>query len=341
MKLSPRDAAGFLTRPDPKVPAILIYGADPMRVAERRARLVRAHAGEKADAEMRLTRLPGSDLRRDSAVVIDAAKAQGFFPGPRAVVIDEATDAGLDAIRTALADWAEGDALIVATAGALTPGSKLRKLFEGDRRALCLAVYDDPPSRDEIERMLREEGLGTLPSDTLRDLLALAEALDPGDFRQTLVRIALYKLDDPSPLSPAEVALLAPQAHDTDVDEALHAIAEGRLPDLAPILARLQSQGVTPVTLCIRLMQHFRTLHLLVSDPRGPAQAIGGLRPPLFGPRRDRILRQAQRWSVSRIEEALRDLTATDMILRSSSPAPMQALAERAMLRMTRLAARR
>ncbi|MCB1397626.1 MAG: DNA polymerase III subunit delta [Rhodobacter sp.] len=340
MKLQPRDAVGFLTRPDPRVPGILIYGADAMRVAERRAKLVAAHTGPNADSEMRLTRMPGADLRRDAAAALDAIKAVGFFPGPRALVIDEATDAATDALKAALAEWAEGDALIVATAGQLTPGSKLRKLFEGDKRAYCLAVYDDPPGRDEIEAMLRAEGLTGLPTEAMRDLVALAQSIEPGDFRQTVTRIALYKLDDPQPLTPEEIAMLAPQSAEAEIDDILNAIADGRIADLAPILARLAAQGAQPVSILIGAARHFRVLHALVSDPRGPAQAIGALRPPVFGPRRDRLLRQAQAWSVDRVELALRDITATDLALRSSTRAPTRALAERALIRLARLARR-
>jgi len=341
MKLSSRDAAGFLARPAPKVPGILIYGADAMRVAERRVKLVAAHTGANADAEMRLTRMPGADLRRDAAAALDAVKAQGFFPGPRAVVIDEATDAATDALKSVLLDWVEGDALLVATAGALNPGSKLRKLFEGDKRAFCLAVYDDPPGRGEIEAMLRAEGLTGLSDESMRDLVALAQSIEPGDFRQTLTRIALYKFNDDTPLSPAEIALLAPQSAEAEIDDILNAVAEGRMADLAPILSRLAAQGVQPVTVAIGAARHFRVLHALVSDPRGPAQAIGTLRPPVFGPRRDRLLRQAQAWTMDRVEDALRDLTATDLTLRSSTRAPTRALAERALIRLTRMAGRR
>ena len=341
MKLSPRDAAGFLNRPDPRVPGILIYGADAMRVAERRAQVVLAHVGPEAEGEMRLTRMPGADLRKDPAAAIDALKAQGFFPGPRALIIDDATDAAAPALKTALGEWAEGDAMLVATAGQLAPASKLRKLFEGDKRAFCLAVYDDPPGRAEIEQMLAAEGLANLPQDTMRDLVALAQTLEPGDFRQTLARIALYKLNDATPLSPAEVAQLAPQSAEAEIDDILNAIAEGRMADLGPILSRLAAQGVQPVAVCIGAARHFRLLHALVSDPRGPAQAIGSLRPPVFGPRRDRMLRQAQNWSLQRVEDALRDLTATDLALRSSTTAPNRALAERALIRLSRMAGRR
>ncbi|MCC5989396.1 MAG: DNA polymerase III subunit delta [Pararhodobacter sp.] len=338
MKLSPRDAAGFLARPDPRVPALLIFGADPMRVAERRQKVIAAQLGAQGEAEMRLARMPAADLRREPGAAMDAMRAQGFFPGPRAVLVEDATDAAAEALKPALAAWEEGDALMVVTAGALNAGSKLRKLFEGDKRALSLAVYDDPPGRDEIEAMLRAEGLTGLPPEAMRDLVALGQGLEPGEFRQTLTRIALYKHDDPAPLSPEEIALLVPAAGEAAIDAVLDAVAEGRLGDIAPLNTRLAGSGVAPVTLCIGALRHFRLLHALASDPRGAGQAVATLRPPVFGPRRDRLLRHARRWPVARVEAALGALVETDLALRSGARLPAQALVERVLMRLASIA---
>ncbi len=338
MKLAPRDAAGFLSRPDPRVPALLIYGNDPMRVAERRQRVIAAQIGPQGEAEMRLTRFPAADLRRDPAAALDAMRAPSFFPGSRAVLVEDAGEGATEPLRAALKDWTEGDALIVVTAGALNAGSKLRKLFEGDKRALCLAVYDDPPGRAEIEAQLRAEGLTGLPPEALRDLVALGQGMEPGDFRQMLTRIALYKLGDPGPLTPAEIAALAPPAGEAAVDAVLDAVAEGRMGDIAPLMTRLAGQGVAPVTLCIGALRHFRLLHRLASDARGPDQAVAGLRPPVFGPRRERLMRQARRWPMARAEAALADLLGTDLTLRSASPAPARAVMERVLMRLAALA---
>ena len=334
MKLSPRDAPAFLARPDPRAPGVLIWGADPMRVAERRQALIRALIGPEGEAEMRLTRFPATDLRKDPAAALDAARAQGFFPGPRAVLVEEAGDAAAPALAPVLADWAEGDALLVVTAGPLPAASKLRKLFEGDKRALSLAVYDDPPGQAEIAAMLRTEGLGDIPGEAMRDLTALAQVLEPGDFRQTLQRIALYKLGDPAPLSPEEIVALAPQGGEADVDDVLDAVAEGRAGEVAPLMTRLAAQGVAPVALCIGAIRHFRLLHGLLAHPQGPAQAVERLRPPVFGPRRNRLLRQAGRWSLPQVEEALAQLVETDLTLRSSSRAPLAALLQRTLIRL-------
>ena len=83
MLLKGAEIARYLARPDPTRPALLIYGQDAMRVALKRAEAVAALTGPDAEAEMRLTRLAGGDLRRDAAALMDEIKAVGFFPGPR------------------------------------------------------------------------------------------------------------------------------------------------------------------------------------------------------------------------------------------------------------------
>ena len=90
-----------------------------------------------------------------------------------------------------------------------------------------------------------------------------------------------------------------------DVDEVLDVVTTGQADKLGPLLRNLAAQGVAPVTLCIGAMRHFRRLHSVASDPGGPAAGAGRLRPPVFGPRRDKIVRQAGGWGRDRLERAL------------------------------------
>jgi DNA polymerase-3 subunit delta len=101
-------------------------------------------------------------------------------------------------------------------------------------------------------------------------------------------------------------------------------------------LRDLYAQGVAPVTLCIGAMRHFRQLHTVASDPGG----LGALRPPVFGPRRDKLARQAGNWGRDRLERALTALTDTDLQMRSSGATPDRALMERALIRLAMMARR-
>ena len=108
MKLTARDVPAYMAKPDPAKAGVLIYGADAMRVAVQRQTLLAALLGPNAEEEMRLTRMAGAELRKDPALLLDAVKAVGFFPGPRAVLVEEANDAAAPAVMTALTPDSNG-----------------------------------------------------------------------------------------------------------------------------------------------------------------------------------------------------------------------------------------
>ncbi|MEJ6395777.1 DNA polymerase III subunit delta [Gymnodinialimonas sp. 2305UL16-5] len=341
MKLSPRDATAYFKRPDPKAAGCLIFGDDAMRVALKRQDLMAALLGTNAEEEMRLTRMTGAELRSDNAMLLDTVKAVGFFPGPRAVLVDGATDGLSKVFAAALTEWAEGDAQIIATAGRLTAKSALRKVFESVKTAYAAAIYDDPPGRAEIEDWMKEAGLAAPDGNAMADLEALSRAISPGDFRQTIEKLGLYKRGDSSAISAADIEAVAPMTREAELDDILHATAEAETGAIGPILQRLSQQGVAPVTLCISAMRHFKALHAASCHPNGPVAGLQAQRPPVFGPRRDRMARQAGRWGRKTLESALSMLVETDLTLRSATNAPQMAVMERTLIRLAMLPNRR
>ena len=332
MKLAGADASRFLVKPDPTRAGLLIFGADTMRVALKRQEAILALIGPQGESEMRLARIQAADLRKDAALLSDATRAAGFFPGPRVAFVEDATDGLTATLESALKDWRAGDAQIVVTAGNLTAKSALKTLFEKHLNATSIGLYDDPPSREEIESALSRAGLTQIEPAAMADLTSLARDLDPGDFRQMLDKIALYKYQDPTPLTPTEIAALAPATIEAEVDDLLAAVADQRHAVIGPLMRRLEGQGVLPVTLCIGAMRHFRSLHIAASDPGGVSNGI--MKARIFGPRRDAMQRQAQNWGMRKLEDALALLVETDLSLRSTSRAPAMAVMERALIRL-------
>jgi DNA polymerase III subunit delta len=326
------EASRYFAKPDPSKAGLLIAGADPMRVALKRQEVIAALIGPDGEGEMRLTRIQAAELRKDGAALLDAVKAVGFFPGPRVAFAEDVTDTLAPIIAAALREWKPGDATIVVTAGNLTTKSTLKALFEKHPNAFCAILYDDPPTREEIEDALKKAGLASIDREAMADLNTLARALDPGDFRQTLEKIALYKYGDPTPLTPADVAAMAPATLEAEVDDLLHAVADGKATAIGLLMRRLEGQGILPVTICIQALRHFRALHLAASDPSGPAMGLQKAR--IYGPRRDQMQRQAQSLGMRNLERAVSDLLETDLTLRSASRAPGMALMERTLIRL-------
>jgi DNA polymerase III subunit delta len=326
------EAARYCAKPDPSRAGLLIFGADPMRVALKRQEAIAALIGSEGEAEMRLTRMSGGDLRKDGSLLFDAIKAVGFFPGPRVAFVEDATDSLADPVGVALADWKPGDAVIVVTGGSLTAKSALKTLFDRHPNAVSIGLYDDPPNREEIEDALKKAGLLDIDREAMTDLTTLARALDPGDFRQTLEKIALYKFGDPSPLAPSDVAAMAPATIEAEVDDLIDAVAEARSAAIGPLFRRLEGQGVLPVTICIGALRHFRILHAAATDPGGPGAGIQKAR--VNFKQKDAMGRQAGQWGSRTLEQAISILLETDLTLRSASKAPGMALMERALIRI-------
>ncbi|MCR9085495.1 MAG: DNA polymerase III subunit delta [Rhodobacteraceae bacterium] len=338
MKLSGRQARTYFGAPDPNSAGLLIHGADAMRVALHRQDMLAALLGPDAGEEMRLASLAATDLRKDPAALADAVQARGFFPGPRAVHIEGGMDGLTALIGAALDSWQPGDAQIVVTAGQLPARSKLRKRFEDHPSARSAAVYDDPLGRDEIAAMLRDAGLPAPSREADGALEALAAALDPGDFRQTVEKLALYTRDSDTPATAEDVAAVAPLSTEAGVDDLTAAVAGGDSASVGPLLRRLQTQGTQPVALCIAAARHFRQLLAAACHPEGPSKGLAAAR--VFGPRRDRMAQQLQIWSPARLDQAIGLLVDTDLTLRSPAAAPQMAVVERALIRLAMLARR-
>ena len=151
-------------------------------------------------------------------------------------------------------------------------------------------------------------------------------------------KLTLYKRGDSTPLSIDDIDAVAPRSTEAALDDVLNVVAESRSGEIGPLIQRLQSQGTTAVSLCIGATRHFRTLYAAASHPGGAAEGVGRLRPPVFGPRRDRIVRQAQSWGAPKLETALGVLTDTDLQLRSAGQtAPAMAVVERALIKLAML----
>ena len=335
MKLSGRNIEAFFEAPPKGVMGVLIYGNDPMRVASKREKLLHAILGPNADEEMRLARISRENLKKSPEQAIDLCKARGFFPGQRALLIDDANETVTDIIIRAFDVWNNGDAALIVTASSLKPTSKLRKFFEQQKNTFSAPVYDDPMTRAEIENMISKAGLKNITQDSFKYLSQIALQLEPGDFKQTIEKLALYKLNDETPLTNQDISTCIPISNEAQIDEVLAVVLSGNHSKISQIVNRLRSQGVLPVTLIIAATRHFKILFSIATNPRGADSGATALRPPVYGPRKESLIKQAQKWGPEKIKGAIKIITATDLQLRSQNQqAPQMALVERLFIRL-------
>ena len=335
MKLTNRDVTSFFKSPPKGITGVLIYGNDLMRVSDKRQQFIKSLLGPNAEEEMRLTRISRENLKKAPEQAIDLCKSQGFFPGERALLIEEANETVTDTIMTAIDAWQDGDATIVVTAGSLKPASNLRKFFEQQQNTFSAPIYDSPMTRAEIENMISKADLKNITQDSFKHLSQIALQLEPGDFKQTIEKLALYKLNDETPLTNQDISTCIPISNEAQIDEVLAVVLSGNHSKISQIVNRLRSQGVLPVTLVIAATRHFKILFSIATNPKGASTGAAALRPPVFGPRKDSLINQAQKWGPEKIKNAIKSITVTDLQLRSQNQlAPQMALVERLLIRL-------
>ena len=335
MKLTSRDLISFFQSPPKGVAGVLIYGNDPMRVASKRQELIHSLLGPKADEEMRLARISRENLKKAPEQAIDLCKAQGFFPGQRALLIEEANETITEIIIKVFDVWKDGDATLIITAGSLKPTSNLRKFFEHHHKTFSAPIYDNPMTRAEIENMISKAGLKNMTQDSFNHLSQIASQLEPGDFKQTIEKLALYKLYDEDPLTHQDISKCIPISNEAQIEEVLAVVLSGNHSKISQIINRLRSQGVLPVALVIAITRHFKVLFSIAANPKGASAGGAALKPPVFGPRKEKLINQAQKWGPEKIKGAIKIITATDLQLRSpNQQAPQMALIERLFIRL-------
>ena len=338
MKLTSRDVFSFFNSPPKGITGVLIYGSDPMGVSDKRHQFIKSLLGSNAAEEMRLTRISRENLKKEPEQAIDLCKAQGFFPGERALLIEEGNETITEIIIKAVEAWRDGDATIVVTAGSLKPSSSLRKFFEQKKNTYSVPIYDNPMTKFEVEKIITESGLQNVTQEGLSHLVTVASELQPGDFRQSVNKLALYKLNDEKPVTYQDIINCTPNSNEADIDEVLNVILAGNEFKVSQILGRLSSQGTLPVTLIIAATRHFKALFSIISNPGGVNAGATALRPPVYGPRKEALKNQAQKWGPVKIKTVIKILTATDLQLRSSNQqAPKMVLVERLFIRIAML----
>lgn len=337
MKLNAREASRFIQQPDNSYRAALIYGQDQVEVSSRKTRLARLLLGKESESDLRATRLNANDVRKDPASLLDALKAKGFFSGPQVVTVEDATDSHHDASASALSEINPDDAFLIVTAGTLPARSKIRKLFETARHAAAAPCYADQITHDDIRAMCSETPASKDAIDVLREI---ALSSGTGALRELLERLELYHLDDKQEITPEDIALCAPGPGDGDIDGLIDAVLTGRSDQLNGLLNRIESQGESPVSIARTLTWRLRQLHQVRMISGSPEAAISGLKPPVFGQRKDLLIRAANMWPLRNLEGALQIALELDNSLRGSTGLSGFALVERCLLKLSLTAAR-
>ena len=344
-KLSANRSNGYIAKPDSHHIAILLYGPDPTLTADRREALIKVLLGADDDP-FRLARLFADAVKKDAASLSDECNAISFGGGDRVIVLTGVTDALTPTIKSAM-DQMPGGAVLIVTADALSGGSKLRKLIEGDDRAMALPFYpaEGAALEGEVTAVLRQLGAPPLEGDAARVLGDVLQGVGHGEAMRFAEVLALAAADNDS-ITAEDIFSIAPPAAEADFEAGIQAVTQGRARDLPGLFDRFEAQAASLPGLVRVLTMHMARLHraqALMSEGMDVQTAMGKLRPPVFWKTRDSFAAQLRAWPRVGVEDAFAQLAGLEGTLRSGSAIPERALIERTLMRiaMTAPGARR
>lgn len=319
MKLNDRQFDSFLKSPDPAIKAILLFGPDTGKVKDFAERLGRTVLSDLSDP-FRLADLTGAQLRDDGALLSDEAAALSMTGGRRLIRVRDAGDGNVEAFSGLLAD-SKGDSLVVAEAGNLPAGSKLRKLFEAAKNAAIVACYAD--DERDLKNFIRQtfQQANIRCAEEALNFLADHLGADRMLTRMELEKLVLYA-GPGGALGLEDVRAAIGDSAALRLDDVVFAMAEGDPEGLDGALARARAEGMNFQPLLRAAQQHLRVLQVAAELVAGgqsldAAFKAAGFRGLLWKVS-DRLSRQLRNWPEKRLAEAMDRLMDAEMLCKTS-----------------------
>lgn len=310
---------GWLSRPDPSVSLILVYGPDRGLVSERAARFA-AKTGLALDDPFAVVKFDALEVERDPGRIHDEAATVPLFGGRRLIWVRNV------GIQKSIADMAKvlvvappRDATILLEAGDLKKSAPLRTVFEASPCAMALPCYGDEGRAidDLIEAALAPTGMSI--SQQARQALKSSLGGDRMASRGEIEKLMLY-CSGRDVVELEDVLASTGDASSISAETVIDALLQGRVADMDERMRRFLASGAAPFLLLSAALRQFQALSVyrqqMDSAGRGAAAVVAAARPPVFFARRSIIETALARWSAANIAQALDRLQRTVLATR-------------------------
>ena len=322
MKLPNARISSFLSKPDPAVRVLLVYGPDAGLVRERANHLAKVSVPDPNDPFCSVF-LPPSSINGSSRL-FDEMASIALGGGRRLVRVQNPEEDFALALASLLSDMPSGDSLLLIEAGDLSSKSKLRKLCEEEAQIACAIpcyVEDANQRQRTITEILTSENILAA-----REVVAaLADVLPPDRLamRSELEKFALY-VGKGNAATSADVRASVQDAGAAELDDLVFAVGAGETQRVAQLIDRLYAEQTSPVALLRAAQRHFMRLQWARAEmDKGVSapDAVKRLQPPVFWKFEGAMTAQLRRWSRAKSEAALRRLfDAEAAVKRTGTP---------------------
>lgn len=321
MKLTYRDIAGFLARPNPQTAVIVVYGPESGLVQERGTLLLSKLLPDVKDP-LAVVTMDSDTLAKDPMTFLDEANSVSLLgPARRVIKISPAEDD----CTAALKDYAANpnpDVTIIALAGNLSPRSSLRVWAEKDPKAVALPCYVENAQELQgfITDTLRQEGIAV--DSRTAAFLSTNLVGDRMIARRQLEKLVTYKGPQPSALTMDDVVEAIPDLSLQTLDDIVYAAFSAKWTALYKALDVLFGENTSFMLVLRSLQNHARRLELVhekMSTGQNFDDVVKSIHPPLFYKLVPQFRQQLNQWSPARLQILQADMLELESDLKTYS----------------------
>jgi DNA polymerase-3 subunit delta len=259
--LKTNEVEGFVARPNPGMPIVLVYGPDSGLVSERVAALVRASVDNPRDPFA--LAILGSDTLADTPErLVEEAHTVPLFGGRRAIHVKTGARSIQAAVERAIAAPPGTDCRIIIETGDLKKNAPLRTLCEKSSVAATLPCY--PDSARDLARLIDDETrrAGMTITPAARDLLASLIGGDRRASRSEIEKLILYARGEKR-IDVPDVMAVVTDATNPVMDSLIDAAFAGFASEVEAHFAKVQSSGTAASTIAGALIRQAASLHMI------------------------------------------------------------------------------
>lgn len=316
----------------------LVFGQDESAIASIASAVV-ARLGDSEAID-----IDSAKLRSDPALLADEAASQSLFGGARHIRLTFAREEALDAVANLLSAEHAGNP-VIATAGDLKKGSKLRTLVEGSPRALSYVCY--PPSEGEAidQAVAMASGLALRLDRTLAAQIVRYTGQDRRLAAMELEKLSLFYDAAPDRMMTVErdaLAALAAETAEEDIGALVNQVMNGDVKPLGRNIVEARAVGIEAIRLVRALQRRVAQLTGLRAKVEAGADAgavVRGNR-TIFWKEQDVFIRQVRQWNSARLAGLNAHLIELEARLMAAGGDLGETMIEQEMVRVARAAAR-
>ena len=246
--------------------------------------------------------------------------SRSFFENEKLIIVSRTTDKIKNLIEEMLEKKIE-DIVIILNAGILEKKSKIRSLFEKNKKTICVAFYEDNNQTLSgiINKFFKDNKI--LISQQLINLIVQRSRGDRQNVNNELEKIKNF-IGDKNKISANDLLKLTNLAENYSVSVLIDGCLAKNMRATVNILNE-NNYSTEDCILIIRtlLIKSKRLLMLLkgLKNDKNIDNVISSFKPPIFWKEKEIIKQQIKNWSYDNIESLLYKISETELLIKKNT----------------------